>query len=111
MISIERSLAVRALTFGYANARVKAMKQSLLSSRETQALAEAKDNEELFVLLERTSYKHDLVSGALREKTIPDQIELACSHNFSGTLEKIIQITPKKHREKIRKLFEKYEIN
>ena len=111
MISIERSLAVRALTFGYANARVKAMKQSLLSSRETQALAEAKDNEELFVLLERTSYKQDLVSGALREKTIPDQIELACSHNFSGTLEKIIQITPKKHREKIRKLFEKYEIN
>ena len=60
---------VKALEFGYANARVKAMKQSLLSEKELNALAEAKSIGELYSLLEKTQYREDLVASALKERT------------------------------------------
>lgn len=111
MKALESSIVARAITLGYANARVKAMKQGLLSQKETQALAEAAGMEELYSLLERTQYRQDLVSSALREKTLADQMELACTRNFSRTLAKILKFSPKKIREKITGMFEKYEVN
>ncbi len=111
MQALEGSIIGRAITLGYANARVKAMKQSLLTRREAEALAEAADVEEIYALLERTQYREDLVSGALKEKTLADQVELACTKNFSRTLRKIIRIAPKKLSAKICQMFEKYEVN
>ncbi|MCR4368681.1 MAG: V-type ATPase subunit, partial [archaeon] len=108
---LEYSLAARALTFGYSNARVKAMKQSLIGQKEVAAMIEAKNIAEIFAILERTAYRPDLVSGALAEGTIADQIELACTTNFSRTLATILKISPKKAREEIKEMFEKYEIN
>lgn len=108
---LETSMLARALTLGYANARMKAMKQMLLSQRETEAIVEASGVEEVYALLERTQYRQDLVSSALREKTLADQIELACAKNFSRTLRKILRVAPKKLSEKIAQMFEKYEIN
>ncbi|HZX20067.1 MAG TPA: V-type ATPase subunit, partial [archaeon] len=102
---------VKALEFGYANARVKAMKQSLLSEKELNALAEAKSIGELYSLLEKTQYREDLVASALKERTIEDQIEFATTKNFSRTLKKIVKITPEKARQSIMEMFGKYDIN
>lgn len=106
----DTSMTARALTLGYANARVKGMKQMLLSGRETDALMQAADVEEIYALLERTQYRQDLVSSALKEKTLADQIELACAKNFSRTLKKILKVVPKDLSAKISQMFEKYEI-
>ena len=101
------TLAARALTFGYSNSRVKSMKQGLLGGRELPAIAEAKSIDEVYGLLERTQYRQDLVSSSLKEKTLADQIELACTKNFSRSLAKISEIAPKLAKPKIKGLFEK----
>ncbi|MEK6958030.1 MAG: V-type ATPase subunit [archaeon] len=112
MISIlKSSLAYRAMRFGYANARVKAMKDSLLSRMELNALVEAKSVQEIYGLLERTRYREDLVSSALKEKTLADQIELACAKNLSRTIQKIVKVAPEELKPKVIGLFEKYDIN
>ncbi len=111
MSAIENSVNVRAITMGYANARVKAMKQSLLTQKETDALAEAGNLDEAYALIEKTQYRQDLVASALMEKSLADQIEMATAKNFSRTLKKIIGFTPKKVRAKIMEMFEKYEVN
>ena len=108
---LKGSIAFRAQKYGYANARVKALKQSLLSAREVYALIEAKNAGEVYALLERTPYKQDLVGSALKGKTLEDQIELACTKNFSRMLKQIVKISPKDLRPDIMQLFEKYEVN
>ncbi len=65
----------RALTLGYANSRVKAMKTSLLSNQELFAMVEANSLEEINALLEKTSYREHLVSSAWKERSIADRIE------------------------------------
>ena len=109
--AVESNVVARAITLGYANARVKAMKQALLTQKETDAMALSTNVGEIYSLLERTQYRDDLVSSALKGKTPADQIELACVKNFSRTLKKIIKFTPKKLGSKIIQMFEKYEVN
>ena len=108
---LENTLAARSLTFGYANARVKAMKKGLLQEKEFKAMIEARNVQEVYSILEKTDYRQDLVSSALKENTLADQIELATTKNFSRTLKKIVKMSPEKFREKIAQLFEKYDIN
>ena len=107
---IDGTMLVKPVKMGYSNARVKAMKALLLQKRDIEAIADAKDIEEVFSLLEKTSYRQDLVSGALAEKTLADQIEIACTKNFSRTLRKILKLSPPDSRASIMSDFEKYEI-
>ena len=107
---IDSTMLVRPVKLGYSNARVKAMKALLLQKRELEAIAEAKNIEEVFSLLEKTSYRPDLISGTLAEKTLADQIEIACTKNFSRTLGKILKLSPQDTRASIMSVFEKYEI-
>src|SRR3989338_10633037 len=101
------TLMYRVMTYGYANARVKAMKQSLLQQKEMDSLVNAKSVQEVFSILDKTSYRQDLVASALREKTLADQIELAASKNFSYVLKKILRFTPAEAKEMVLGLFEK----
>ncbi len=105
------SLMARVLKFGYANARVKAMKTALLGEKEMKALVEARSVEEAYSLLEKTQYRQDLVASALKEKTLADQVELALSRNFSAAMKKIMRVSPKEVRPVLLGLFEKYEVN
>ena len=106
----ESAMVLRALKFGYANARVKSMKQNLLGQKELGAMLEARSVQEIYSILEKTPYREDLVANSLNEKTIADKIELACSHNFSRTLAKILKMSPRDSQEKIAAMFEKYDI-
>ncbi|HIH10519.1 MAG TPA: hypothetical protein HA254_07695 [Candidatus Diapherotrites archaeon] len=107
---LSQNMTARALKFGYANARVKAMGQGLLSGREINAMIDAKDNEEVLAVLEKTQYRPDLVSSALGERTIADRIELAATRNFARALAKIRAVTPKEYRERVAAIFGKYDI-
>lgn len=107
---IGNSIAIRPLKFGYANARVKAMKQSLLQKRELDAIAETSSLPEIYALLERTPYRQDIVDASLKESPLPDQIELACTRNFSRALKKVLKVIPEDARPVIMGLFERYEI-
>ncbi len=109
--SLGSTLIGRVLKFGYANARVKAMKTGLLGEKEMGSLMDAKSADEAFALLEKTQYRQDMVAGALKEKTPADRIEFALSRNFSAAMKKIVRISPKEVRPVILGLFEKYEIN
>ena len=102
---------LRAFEFGYANSRVKAMKQALLGEKEINAMTEANGVDEVYSLLEKTQYREDLVASALEDRTIADQIEFATTKNFSRTLHKIVKMVPKKFENQIQELFEKYDIN
>ncbi|VVB99560.1 V-type ATP synthase subunit C [uncultured archaeon] len=110
-MNLRSSLMYRVMAFGYANARVKAMKQGLLSQREMDTLMAAKGVGEVFAALEKTSYRQDLVASALREKSLADQIELAATKNFSAVLRRIVRITPKEAKGMVLALFDRYEIN
>ena len=107
---LDSTMLTRPVKLGYSNARVKAMKALLMQKREIEAIAEAKNIEEVFSLLEKTSYRPDLISGTLAEKTLADQIEIACTKNFSRTLRKILKLSPPDARASIMSVFEKYEI-
>ena len=110
MINVPSWTIVRAMRFGYPNARVKAMKQSLLQQRDLDAMADAASIDEVYSMLERTSYRQDLVDVSLKEKNIADQMELACTRNFSRYLKKVSSVIPKDARQVLAALFEKYEI-
>jgi len=101
----------KAIEFGYANARVKAMKEAFLSEKEINAMIEANSIDEVYALLEKTQYREDLVASALKERTIADQIEFATTKNFSRNLQKLVKIVPKKFEKQLIELFEKYDIN
>ncbi len=109
-ILYEAGIVERAINFGYANARVKAMKGLLLSEKETVAMMDAKNPDEVYSLLEKTPYRQDLVGSAMKGRSISDQIELACTKNFSRLLKKIRALTPKDAQKKMDELFEKYDI-
>ncbi len=111
MGALEKTTIGKAMKFGYSNARVKAMKQSLLSEKETNTLIEADDVAEVYTLLEKTPYKEDLIAGALKERTMADRIEFATTKNLSRTLKKIVKIVPKDTQGAVIALFQKYELN
>ncbi|MAG18399.1 MAG: hypothetical protein CL944_02915 [Candidatus Diapherotrites archaeon] len=104
-------IVLRALEFGYVNARVKAMKQGLLGEKEVNSMIESNSVNEIYAILEKSQYREDLVASALEDRTIADQIEFATTKNFSRTLQKIIKFVPKNFEHELIELFEKYEVN
>ncbi|MBI2597622.1 MAG: V-type ATPase subunit [Candidatus Diapherotrites archaeon] len=105
----ENSLAVRSVKYGYSNARTKALRGTLLSKKEIDSLAEAKNIQEIIGALQRTAYSEDLISEAVAFSRA-DLVEIAASRNFSRTLKKLIKISPKGTAEKIKKIFERYDV-
>lgn len=109
--ALDSWIVSRAVSLGYSNARVKAMKETLLQQKDISAMAEAGGVGEIYALLEKTGYRQDLVAGALKDRTLADHVEFACAKNFSRTLAKIIRISPKGLGAKIMQMFEKYEVD
>ncbi|MEM3781557.1 MAG: V-type ATPase subunit [Candidatus Micrarchaeaceae archaeon] len=94
--------------YGYANARIKAMESMLLNESTMQKLRKAKNSEELISILYDTAYKQDLVAfGGLGIKD--SLLDFAISRNLSKSLEKLVRITPDKHRSIMRSLLSKWD--
>lgn len=110
MQAFESSIVFRSLAFGYANARVKAMRQNLFTGRELGAMADAKSMEEIYSILEKTQYKQD-IPGAAPGRSVSDIIELALTKNFSRTLAKINKVSPDFVKKRVAGFFERYDAN
>ncbi len=87
----------KAMKYGYANARIKAMKGLLLSSTTLNELIKVGSTEGMSELLQRTGYKNELVTSSLSYSG-SRLIDIAASRNFAKVAKKILKITPKTDR-------------
>jgi V/A-type H+-transporting ATPase subunit C len=83
----------KAMKYGYSNARVRAMKSTLLKEQEYDEMVKVKTISAMMELLQRTAYKKDFegISGY----PTSDLLEIAIAKNFSRTVAKLIRFTPK----------------
>lgn len=99
----------RALKYGYANSRVKAMKGLLLDSGNYDELIRVKTVDAMIELLQRTSYKGDFV-GESGARTGSQIVEIASAKNFSKTVKKITRFTPASDVPAVSALLRKWDI-
>ncbi len=98
----------RALKYGYANSRVKAMKGLLLDQTTYDELIRVRTVDGMIELLQRTSYKGDFVGEGAR--TGSQTVEIASAKNFSKTAAKIARFTPSHDVPAVNALLRKWEI-
>ncbi|MEM2909169.1 MAG: V-type ATPase subunit [Candidatus Bilamarchaeaceae archaeon] len=98
----------RALKYGYANARVKAMKGLLLDEQTYEELIRVKSVPAMIELLQRTSYKKDLERAESYSGS--DAIEIAAARSFSRAVSKILRFAPKDDLPAVRALLRKWDL-
>ena len=98
----------RALKYGYANSRVKAMKGLLLDSGTYDEMIRVKTTDGMIELLQRTSYKGDFLGEG--GDTGSQVVEIASAKNFSKTVRKILRFTPESDRPAVDALLRKWNI-
>jgi len=104
------SLARRAIVYGYSNARIGAMRASLLRKNQIQDMIQASKIAGVVGLLNDTDYKDDLVNYSLRYSGA-DLIELALGRNLAGTCKKLIRLSPKRAKKIILTILERWDIH
>jgi len=101
---------LRSLTYGYSNARVRAMRQHLLSRRQADDLLKVNTNAAVIEYLSRTSYKNDF-SGMPHKIIDEERVELAVSRNFARTAQKLLKITPAQSRPALVAFLNRYDVH
>ena len=101
---------LRSLRYGYSNARVRAMRPSLLSRRQADDLLRVNTNAAVIEYLSRTEYKNDF-SGLPHKITDEERVELAVSRNFARTAQKLLKITPAKSKPTLRAFLNRYDVH
>ncbi|MEM3399867.1 MAG: V-type ATPase subunit [Candidatus Micrarchaeia archaeon] len=97
------------LTYGYSNARVKAMKSALLG-RSTIDEMLFLDIRGIIGILEHTTYREDIV-GLSMDYSGAELVELAMGKNFARTCRKVLEITPDKGKPTIKAFLERWDIH
>jgi V/A-type H+-transporting ATPase subunit C len=98
------------LDYGYANARVHAMRTHLLSERFADDLLKLKTNAAVAEYLSRTAYRDDF-AGMGANVDDESRVELAVSRNFARTGAKLLRITPKASRMALEAFLYRYDIH
>jgi len=106
MVSLPES---RALKYGFANARVKAMKGLLLSSSALDELLKVSTIDAMVELLQRTDYRGDLISNSMNHSG-SELIEMACGSNFVRMVAKLRSFTPKSDKAAVKALLRKWDL-
>ncbi|MFA6214853.1 MAG: V-type ATPase subunit [Candidatus Micrarchaeia archaeon] len=101
---------LRSLTYGYSNARVRAMRPSLLSRRQAEDMLRVNTNAAVMEYLSRTAYKSDF-SGLPHRLTDEEKVELAVSRNFARTAQKLLRITPAGSRPTLQAFLNRYDVH
>ena len=93
---LKESVAMRALTYGYANTRIKAMRSRLFTPKDYDNMISAKNEKELMSMLEKTDYRTDLVNASAYVKNDEVKlIDIALARNFERYFEKLNRVAPK----------------
>ncbi|MCX6773162.1 MAG: V-type ATPase subunit [Candidatus Micrarchaeota archaeon] len=107
--AIAAKLAFRPLTYGYSNARVRAMRPHLLSRRQAEDMLKVKTNAAVAEYLSRTGYRDDF-TGMGAKVTDEERVEIAVSKNFARTAQKLLRITPKASQSALFAFLGRYDI-
>lgn len=98
-----------ALTYGYSNTRVKAMKAKLLDRQAKQTLINSKDFSTMLSILFQSDYKPEIMDfGGVNMKSM--LIDFALSKNFARRINKIYDIAPRKKNWIIRSMIGRWDI-
>ncbi|MDO8553880.1 MAG: V-type ATPase subunit, partial [Candidatus Micrarchaeota archaeon] len=87
-------IASRSLKYGYANARVRGMRSTLLKPAQLDELIKVKTIPAMVELLERTHYKNELISLSVKNKGSA-LVELASIKDFATIAKKLKKLAPK----------------
>lgn len=102
-------LESRALKYGFANARVKALKATLLSASALDELIKVSTIDAMVELLQRTDYRSDLLAHSM-EYSGSQLIELAAGSNFVRLVDKVRSFTPKGDLAAVKALLRKWDL-
>ena len=102
------SLLARSLTFGYSNARVKAMRASLLPREAIGQMIDADKVADIIGMLERTDYKADFSEPALKYSGA-DLVEFALGRHLVRKARKVLSFTPKEAVPAVLSVLEKWD--
>ena len=98
-----------AMSYGYSNSRVRALKGLLLTKPQLLELLKVNSLNSVIELLQKSGYGPDLVSSAALSTGL-SLFESALSKNFSRNISKLIKITPKKDFAVISALLVKFDL-
>ena len=97
-------------TYGYANARLKAMKTRLVGKQELYKMCALSSIPELVSTLEKTEMKEDLVELSIMYHGA-DLIDRSLGRNLARTYSKVISMTPKQSMDIVLALTGKWDIH
>ncbi|MCX6767701.1 MAG: V-type ATPase subunit [Candidatus Micrarchaeota archaeon] len=98
------------LAYAYANARVKAMKSTLLDEEKIRQLLAVNTLDGVIGMLEESPYKDAFVAESTRHTGI-QLVVRALESDFAAALKKIYRISPKKMRPLLQILFKQWDVN
>lgn len=99
----------RTMAYGYANARVKAMRPELLTKAQLEEMVAVDSIAAAIELLERTIYKEDLVALSLKHRDAA-LVEFALGRNFGKCASKVVRIAPKGARSTVEAVLERWDV-
>ncbi|MCX6769111.1 MAG: V-type ATPase subunit [Candidatus Micrarchaeota archaeon] len=107
---VRSRLSFRPMVYGYANARVRAMRPSLVARRQYEDLLKVHTNAAVAEYLSHTSYRNDF--GSMPPKiTDEERVELAISRNFARTAQKILRIAPTESKATLKAILSRYDVH
>lgn len=98
------------LTYGYSNARIRAMRPHLLSKKQAEDLLKIKTNAAVAEYLSRTAYGQDFANMP-HDINDEERIDMAVSKNFARTMQKILKIAPEENRDILLAFLARYDIH
>ncbi len=98
-----------AISYGYSNSRVRALKGLLLAKPQLIELLKVTSLDSVMELLHKSGYSSDLASSAALNSGLT-LFENALSTNFSRNISKILKFTPKKDFSSISSLLVKFDL-
>lgn len=100
----------RALVYGYANARTKAMKALLLPAAKIREMVSVRTPGEVAELLQDTPYRED-VTALSAAYAGAELVERALSRNLLRTANKLLRISPPQGREVLWRLLRRWDVS
>jgi len=98
----------RPLIYGYSNARVHAMRTSLLSQRQAEDLLKLHSSAAIAEYLTRLHFREDF-SGLSPKMNDEERVETAVGRNFARTAQKLLRITPEQSKPTLRAFLGRYD--
>ncbi|MEM2138318.1 MAG: V-type ATPase subunit [Candidatus Anstonellaceae archaeon] len=108
--AVRSRLTFLPLIYGYSNARVRAMRTSLLSRRQAEDLLKLHSSAAMAEYLTRLHFREDF-SGLSPKMNDEERVETAVGRNFARTAQKLLRITPEQSKPTLRAFLGRYDVH